>query len=237
MEAYQLVFGLSADPIHVGHVEMVTQSTRALVRRGYRIAEILLVPVYRRNPTGISKERIPETYGHRLAMCTLAATEIAERLGPHVGLVRASEVEGELARERSSPNYTAETLAVLKARLDPQIGLIFLISGELVSGPDPQFGRWYRPDEILRHAALAICPRPGFVANDGFIAHLVERGAQVILLDEVSTPEISASTIRDMLRAGSTPGDLACQGLLTPAVAAYLKTYKVYGTAGDSLEL
>ncbi len=63
--------------------------------------------------------------------------------------MRASEVEGELARERSSPNYTAETLAVLKARLDPQIGLIFLISGELVSGPDPQFGRWYRPDEIL----------------------------------------------------------------------------------------
>ncbi len=76
-------------------------------------------------------------------MCTLAATDRGAPR-PHVGLVRASEVEGELARERSAPNYTAETLAVPKARLDPQIGLIFLISGELASGPDPQFGRWYR---------------------------------------------------------------------------------------------
>lgn len=233
MEGYQLVFGLSADPIHVGHVEMVTQSARALGRRGYCITEVLLIPVYRRNPTGISKERIPGTYGHRLAMCALAATEIAGRLGPHGGLVRASEVEGELARGRSTPNYTAETLALLKTRSGPQIGLIFLMSGELVSGPDPQFGHWYRPEEILRHAALAICPRPGYVANYGFIAHLVERGAQVIMLDEVSTPEISASTIRDLLHAGTTPGDLARQGLLTPAVAAYLEIHKVYDTAGD----
>ncbi len=75
------------------------------------------------------------------------------------------------------------------------------------------------------------------MANDGFIAHLVERGAQVILLDEVST-----------LRSRHRPFGTCCaqaarlviwpgQGLLTPAVAAYLKTYKVYGTAGDSLEL
>ncbi len=232
MESYRLVFGLSADPIHVGHVEMVTQSAHALARRDYRLTEILLIPVYRRNPTDISKERIPETYAHRLAMCSLAAAEIAERLGPSFGLVLASEVEGELARGRSSPNYTAETLALLRARSDSRTGLIFLISGELMSGSDPQFGRWYRPDEILRNAALAVCPRPGYVANYDFITSLVERGAQVIMLDEVSTPQISASAIRDMLHAGTRPDDLARQGLLTPAVAAYLETHNVYGTAG-----
>ncbi|MCU0519985.1 MAG: nicotinate-nicotinamide nucleotide adenylyltransferase [Anaerolineae bacterium] len=227
--AHTLIFGLSADPIHAGHVEMVTQSTRALERRGYHIAEVLLVPVYRRNPVGAAKERIPDTYGHRLAMCTLAANEVAEKLELPTERVRASAIEAELVRDRSIPNYTAETLAHLRARSDPGTGLIFLISSELVSGPDPQLGRWYRPDEILRLAVLAICPRPGYAPNQAFIAQLVAHGACVVMLDEVTTPAISASDIRALLRAGHSPAELGRRSMLTTAVVGYLSEHDVYG--------
>lgn len=234
---HRLIFGLSADPIHVGHVEMVTQSTRALERRGYSVAEVLLVPVYRRNPVGVAKDRISDTYMYRLAMCVLAAREISERLDFSAERVQVSEVEAELARGRSAPNYTAETLAMLGAESPPNTGLVFLMSSELVSGPDPQFGRWYRPDEILRLAVLAICPRPGFAPNYSFIANLTEHGGHVVMLDEVSTPEVSASGIRALLQAGHSPAELGGQGMLTPSVAAYLGTHSLYATGSADLEL
>jgi nicotinate (nicotinamide) nucleotide adenylyltransferase len=233
MEDYKLVFGLSADPIHTGHVEMVVQSVCALERRGYRISEVLLVPVFRRNPVGAGKESMSDTYRHRLAMCAGAAGEIADRLSLPAGRVRASEIEAELVRDRSTPNYTAETLTLLRARSMPETGLVFLISSELVSGADPQFGRWYRPDEILRLAVLAICPRPGYRPNDDFVASLVAHGAQVAALDEVATPDVSASKIRAMLQSGRSPDALVRQGLLTPAVAEYLLAHSVYGSAAS----
>ncbi len=230
MVEHTLIFGLSADPVHAGHVETVTQSTRRLIDRGFRIAQVLLVPVYRRNPVGAAKVRIPDTYPHRLAMCALAAAEVASALGLGQEHVHASAVEAELAHGRSGPNYTAETLALLKLRSAPRTGLIFLVSSELVSGPDPQFGRWYRPDVILRLASLAICPRPGYVRNARFVASMERTDAQILLLDEVSTPDISATDIRNLLSDGVSPWALAYRRLLTPPIARYLALHHLYVT-------
>ena len=228
MAAHTLIFGLSADPVHAGHVETVTQSARCLIDRGLEIGQVLLVPVYRRNPVGAVKQRIPDTYPHRLTMCALASVEIAEALGFRQERVCASAIEAELGQGRSGPNYTAETLALLKLRSAPGTGLIFLISSELVSGPDPQFGRWYRPDVILRLASLAICPRPGYVRNARFVASMKRTDAQVILLDEVSTPDISATDVRRLLSEGVSPEALAYRGILTPAIARYLASHNLY---------
>jgi nicotinic acid mononucleotide adenylyltransferase len=225
---HTLVFGLSADPVHAGHVEMVIQSTLQLLDRGLEISQVLLVPVYRRNPVGAAKHWILDTYAARLTMCGLAAEEIARALGVERDRVRASAIEAELAGERSRPNYTAETLKLLKLRSAPGSDLIFLISSELVSGPDPQFGRWYRPDIILRLASLAICPRPGYERNARFVASMQRRGAEVLLLDEVDTPDISATEVRDLLGDGVSPLALAHYGILTPSIAAYLARHELY---------
>jgi nicotinate (nicotinamide) nucleotide adenylyltransferase len=225
---YRLVFGLSADPVHVGHVEMVTQSARKLSQRGFQIADVLLVPVFRRNPVGVDKKRIPETYHHRLMMCALAACDIADRLGVEHERVQASAIEAELARDRSGPNYTAETLTFLKMRSAPGTALIFLISSELVSGSAPQFGQWYRPATILKLASLAICPRPGYPPNPDFVRGLMASRAQVIVLDEVTTPDIAATDLRALLSAGHSPQALAYQGLLSPSVAGYLASNNFY---------
>ncbi len=229
MRIAQLVFGLSADPVHTGHVQMVARSATRLIARGYPLAEILLVPVYRRNPVGDAKERLPGTYRDRFAMCELAAKEIARRLDSVS--VRTSDVEAELARRRSRPNYTAETLLLLQARSAPGTRLIFLISSELVSGPHPQFARWHRPDRILALADLAICPRPDYPLNRSFVRAMTHSRGRVILLPEVETPDISSTQLRDLLRAGHSPLSLHHQGLLPAPVASYLLRHNLYAGA------
>jgi len=225
---YRLVFGLSADPVHAGHIEIAVQSAGRLIERGYNLTELLLVPVYRRNPVGARKGRLPDTYPYRYEMCRLAAGEVAARLQRDSVKVLASSIEAELARESDRPNYTAETLTALRAGSPPDAGLIFLISSELVSGPNPQFGRWYRPDAILALATLAICPRPGYAPNDDFLQSLVDGGADVIVLSSISPPDISATELRAKLRACVSPLALADQELLIPSIAAYLEAHDLY---------
>lgn len=225
---YRLVFGLSADPVHTGHVELVARSADRLIERGYNLTEVLLVPVYRRNPVGARKGRLPETYPHRYEMCRLAAQEIAARLLHDSVEVLVSCIEAELARDSDKPNYTAETLTALGTGSAPDAGLIFLISSELVSGPNPQFGRWYRTDTILALATLAICPRPGYLPNDGFLQSLVAGGADVVVLSDISPPDISATELRAKLRAGASPLALADQEVLIPSIARYLVAHDLY---------
>lgn len=232
-DASTLILGLSADPIHPGHIEMVVQSYRGLCDRGYDVARILLVPVYRRNPVGPKKLHLPFTYHHRYMMCGLAAQEIAQQLGLDIDRVVVSDVEAQLAADRERPNYTAETLTALKLRY-PQDQLIFLISSELVSGAAPEFGRWYQPERILELAALAICPRPGYEPNRTFVAALAQQGGRVIFLPEVATPDISATELRDRLVTGESPLTLEAEGMLSPAVARYLHAHNFYKGAGPT---
>jgi nicotinic acid mononucleotide adenylyltransferase len=226
--AYRLILGLSADPAHAGHVEMVTQSVQALAARGYDIAGVLLIPVYRRNPVGPHKTQLPDTFPHRLVLCGLAAQEIAQRLDKAPGYVQASAIEAELARGRSGPNYTVETLKVLKLRAVPGEGLIFLVSSELLSGPDPELARWHRPDLLLRLAYLAVCPRPGYPLNMPFIQSAARRGARVIVLSDVKTPDVASRELRAHLQAGVSPLALAHQGLLPLSIARYLAAHPLY---------
>jgi nicotinate (nicotinamide) nucleotide adenylyltransferase len=225
---YRLIFGLSADPVHTGHVEMVTQGVRALITRGYQVSGALLIPVYRRNPVGADKSRLPDTFAHRLALCRLAAREIDSRLDKVPGYVQASAIEAELARGRSGPNYTVETLKVLKLRAAPQEGLIFLISSELVSGPDPELARWHRPTQLLRLAHLAVCPRPGYPLNLPFIRAAERRGRRILVLSEVETPDVASTELRARLQEGISPLALAYQRLLPVSIARYLLTHRLY---------
>lgn len=209
---------------------MVTQSVRRLIERGYDLVSILLVPVYRRNPVGAHKGRLPGTFHHRFVMCGLAAREIASRLGWDPTRVLVSDIEADLARRHSRPNYTAETLTALKVRAARGTGFLFLISSELVAGPSPQFARWYRPETILKYAGLAICPRPGYAANLRYLRMLQTRGAEVVLLPQVSTPDISATELRSQLRGGQSALALAYHGLLLPSVARYVAERQLYAT-------
>jgi len=222
-----LICGLSADPVHLGHVRLVIEASSALHRRGRPISRLILMPVYRRNPVGTRKDDLPETYPQRFAMCALAAIDIRAAVRALGISVEVSTIEAELAQDRETPNFTSETLAVLRERTS-EAALLFLISSELVAGKVPELSRWHEVNRILNAAELVICPRPQHTTNEAYLSELRAAGGQITDLNEVRTPEIASRDIRRRLHAGEDPLTLAAEDLLPVAVAHFLKEQQLY---------
>jgi nicotinic acid mononucleotide adenylyltransferase len=226
---FSLFYGLSADPVHQGHIDLVTAAVTELDGRGYAVSEVLLVPVYRRNPVGEQlKYGLPETYQDRVQLAELAARVIGERLaGTGIGdcVVKVSQAARELAERSGGPNYDLETLRYVRDNEVPGSDLLFLMSAELVSGPDPEFARWHEPVGIARLATLVIAPRPGYPPNMSFLSGLAAAGGRFIYLNSVVTMDISSSQIRERLTAGADPDELAGEGAIPAPVAGYISRH------------
>jgi len=223
---YLLVVGISADPVHEGHINLIVESTKALLVREISLTKIMIIPVYRRNPVcSKHKNHLPFTFEHRFAMCELAAKEIHNRLQGKVDRVVVSKIEEKLAKSRQKPNYTAETLEIIREVIDIDTGLIFLLGEDVLSGANPQLGKWYKPEKIIQLATLALCPRWGYKRNMDFLEKLQNQGAQFIYLDEVATKNIASSQIKPRLKAGEDPLTLNKEGLLSEDVALYIKDH------------
>jgi nicotinic acid mononucleotide adenylyltransferase len=228
---FTLFYGLSADPVHQGHVDLVTAAVTELHDRGYVVAEVLLVPVYRRNPVGEQpKSGLPSTYEDRVQMTALAAGVMSERLARTGGAVTISVslAARELAMRSGAPNYDLETLRYVQKEAAGE--LLYLMSAELVSGPDPEFARWRQPAELARIATVAIAPRPGYPPNMNFLKLLTAEGGRFIFLNSVVTMDISSSQIRERLIAGADPQVLAREGAIPRPVASYIGGHRgLYG--------
>ncbi len=218
-----LVFGTSADPLHEGHVELIVDAVNALAARGWEIAEVVLMPVFRHHNIreGI-KRSLTLTYDHRFAICQLAADEIARVLDGTVGKVNVSDLERELVWQSNRPNFTAETMEALRARTDPALELAFLIGADSFSGDEPNFLQWYRWEKLIKDAMLVISPREGFSPNQNFIKELTSQGGRIVYLEEIVVSDISSSMIRARLEAGSDPSVMLEEGFLSQQIVDYI---------------
>ena len=218
-----LVFGTSADPLHEGHVELIVDAVNALSARGWDVTEVVLMPVFRHHNIrqGV-KRSLTLTFDHRFAICQLAAIEIAKVLKGIVGKVSVSDLERELVWQSNRPNFTAETLEVLRARTDEQVELAFLVGADSFSGEQPTFSQWYRWEELIKDATLVISPREGFAPNQNFISGLTQQGGRIVYLEEIEVSNISSSGIRARLEEGTAPTILAEEGLLSLPIADYI---------------
>ena len=228
---FTLFYGLSADPVHQGHVDLVTAAVTELSDRGYAIPLVLLVPVYRRNPVGEqAKNSLPETYQDRVQMSELAAGMMGRRLAGLGCTVKVSLAARDLAGRSGGPNYDLETLRYIRDQGEADGELLYLMSAELVSGQEPEFGRWYRPVELARIATVAIAPRPGYPPNASFLKVLTAEGGRFIYLNSVVTMDISSSQIRERLIAGADPRLLAREGAIPAPVADFISAHPgLYG--------
>ena len=233
---FTLFYGLSADPVHQGHIDLVTAAVTELEGRGYPVSRVLLVPVYRRNPVGEQpKNGLPATYEDRVQMTALAAGVMSERLARTGGAVTISVslAARELAMRSGGPNYDLETLRYIQKEADGE--LLYLMSAELVSGPDPEFARWHQPVDLVRIATVAIAPRPGYPPNANFLGVLTAEGGRFIYLNSVVTMDISSSQIRERLMAGADPAELAREGTIPGPVASYIGRHPgLYGPRRDA---
>jgi len=223
-----LVFGTSADPIHAGHVRLVTGAVRALQARGEQVAEVMLMPVFRHhNLQDMVKRSLPLTFEHRFDLCQLAADEIFRELGQPDLKISVSRLEEDLARRTNRPNFTSETLASLRQSISPGLKIAFLIGVDNFSGDEPSFGQWYQWEHLLETTMLVISPRQGFEPNFRYLQFLEDQGADLVYLEELSIPEISSREIRARLEAGESPEDLASEGIISHEAAAYIRTHNL----------
>jgi len=230
-DKHVLVYGLSANPIHQAHVDLLVEAVKALAEREYKIEKALLIPVYRRNLANEKKIDLPHTFEHRFAMCELAAEEMTQRLEAIAIPVEVSRVEEKLGKSRKEPNYMLETLLHLQTEI-PDVGWIFLLSSDLVSGEHPEFGQWHLSEKLVQLAALAICPRSGYQRNDTFLKGFEQSGAHFVYLDELAFRDVASSRIKEELEAGADPLALSREKLLPMSIALYILSHDIYKQSG-----
>ncbi len=224
----KLVFGTSADPIHEGHVELLVDAAQALTARGYQVAEIVLMPVYRHHSVQDSVKRsLPLSYDDRFALCQLAAIEIEEALKGSVAKVSVSDLEKELVWQNSRPNFTAETMETMRNQTEAGTELAFLIGADSFSGERPNFSQWYRWQELIQNVIFVLSPREGYPPNRDFIHHLSEQGGKIVYLDEIKVLDLSSAQIRKRLEAGEAPERLVREGLSSKEVSDYIVKHEL----------
>lgn len=180
------IFGGSFDPVHKGHVSLVSELKKAL-----ELDEIIVMP------TGISPfkkdmERRPASGADRLEMCRLAFADMP------FATVSDYEVS------RIGVSYTLDTVRHFRS-LYPNDKLFWLVGGDMLKS----FDRWKNWQEILSMCTLAAVSRQkcGSDRNE-----LEKKAAELrkygeVLFAETKPLEISSTEIRKKIIKNS---DISC---------------------------
>ena len=210
------ILGGTFDPIHYGHLRLAEE-----------LAGTLKLDQVRFVPSGTPPHRAAPAVAaeHRLAMVELAAA----------GNPRFS-VDGRELR-RAGPGYTFDTLAELRAEAGGTRPLALLLGADAFL----EFATWHRWHEIFSLAHIAVAHRPGYpverwaermpqplareysarLMQQPLATHLAPAGGVVVV--PFTALDISATAVRDMLRAGASP-----RYLLPDTVLDYIQTHRLY---------
>ena len=224
------LYGGTFDPVHAGHIAVA----RALLEL-FTLDEVLFIPAHVA-PHKRSTVRQPAAPLHRYAMLVLA-TMAEPRL-------KVSTVELD-APERP---YTVETLARLRTEFGAGGRLFFVMGAD--SWRD--ITTWREWERLLALTDQIVMTRPGYTLSTAHVPEEVQRRIvdlrgrtnvevaaalaattdepRIYFTDAVSS-DVSATAIRQFARGSETN---AAELLVPPAVAEYIKKYRVYRNTNDS---
>lgn len=161
------------------------------------VDEVWFVPVYAH---AFGKDLAP--YEDRIAMCELVAASLGER-------VKVSRAEQELAQQPGfTVSRTLDLLNYLEAK-DPSIAFRNVIGADILG----ETHKWYRWNDVVAKAPLIAIGRTGYDVPPG------------TTLTGVTMPEISATRVRELVRAGDTEG---ASQLLPREVLRYIASRGLY---------
>jgi nicotinate-nucleotide adenylyltransferase len=210
------VLGGTFDPVHYGHLRLAEELGETL-----KLGEVRLIPV------GTPPHRVTPHVAaeHRLEMVRIAAA----------GNPRLTVDEREL--RRAGPGYTYDTLAGLRAELGAARPLVLIVGADAFL----EFASWHRWREVFGLAHIAVAHRPGFPAErwgermpqplareyesrlmrQPLATHLQPAGGIVVV--PFTALDISATAIRDRIKAGTSP-----RYLLPSSVLDYIRKHQLY---------
>ena len=210
------VLGGTFDPVHFGHLRLAEELAAAL-----RLEEVRFVP----SGTPPHRSAPQAAAEHRAAMTRLAVA----------GNTRFKVDEREA--RRAGPGYTFDTLTALRADAGGTRPLVLLVGADAFL----EFATWHRWHELFGLAHVAVAHRPGFpverwadrmpqplareysarLMQQPLAVHLSPAGGIAVVA--ITALDISATAIRDMLRAGLSP-----RYLLPDLVLDYIRAHSLY---------
>jgi nicotinate-nucleotide adenylyltransferase len=210
------IIGGTFDPVHYGHLRLAEELGETL-----KLAEVRFVP----SGTPPHRSAPQVAADHRLAMVRLAVA----------GNPRFAVDEREV--RRAGPGYTFDTLAGLRAEAGESRPIVLLVGADAFL----EFATWHRWHEIFGLAHVAVAHRPGYpverwdermpqplareysarLMQQPLATHLQPAGGIVVV--PFTALDISATAIRDLLRAGASP-----RYLLPASVLDYIQSNKLY---------
>ena len=211
------VMGGTFDPIHLGHLAAATAAADRL-----RLDHVLFVPSHQ-PPHRPATPRISAF--QRFALVALAVAGDARF------------VASDLELSRPGPSFTAETLRRLQGLGHPASQLFFIIGTDAFA----EIATWHDYPAVLDLAHFVVLTRPGHPRAGAVerlpdvarrLVALAEEGdaplpplkSGAILLLDASTPDVSATGIRERVGRGQP-----VVGLVPPAVAAHIGRHGLYG--------
>lgn len=212
MADIEAIFGGTFDPIHYGHL----RSAEALAMLA-GLNKITLMP----NNVPPHRPQPAASPAQRLEMLRLAVA------GDPLFAIDDRELH------RDEPSRTVDTLRTFRQERGPQQPLAFIIGQDSLLS----LNKWYQWRELPTLCHLLVCRRPGYAPQpdshqlrDWLQAHQTEditrlhqQAAGLVFMAETPLWPVSATDIRQRLRAG-----LPCDDLLPPDVLRYIAKTGLY---------
>jgi nicotinate-nucleotide adenylyltransferase len=182
MEKKIVLFGLNADPPHLGHLKVLHEVEKVL---GLDTLFIIM-------PTGVHPVEKAQnaTAPQRLAMAQLLFK----------GYDRALVDDYEIRKE--SRAYTLDTLIHLKAKY-PHNRLYFIMATDVAN----HFFSWHESEKILAMASPIIVSRVGYTLDPHVRLELMKKSKPLIL--ETHSLPISSSDIREKIQGSLECKDIS----------------------------
>ena len=212
-----VLFGGSFDPVHNGHVALA-----AHVGKLFDADEIRILPAG--NPW--QKAPLAASARDRVNMVKLAFDAAG---------IAVTVDEREIGRHGAT--YTIDTLRELRTETGPQTSLVFVIGADQLQ----QLSSWRDWQQLFGYAHICAASRPGF-ALDALPTEVATEfrsraatPAQMRItpcghtyLEENLALDISATTVRNLLRRGETSAPRTPAKLLAPEVLDYIHQHHLY---------
>jgi nicotinate-nucleotide adenylyltransferase len=194
------VIGGTFDPPHRGHLA-VAQEARTQLKFG----RVIFIPA---GQPWLKTEMPVSPAEDRFEMVRLAIAPF-----PYFEISR-TEID------RSGPSYTYDTVKELRAGLNREVELFFLLGWDSLS----QLPRWHEATRLVQMCRLVAVPRPGYGRPDLDELEKAIPGitSRVTMLD-IPEINISATEIRQRVTGGLSTADL-----VPAAVERYISEHGLY---------
>lgn len=193
------VIGGTFDPPHVGHLILAE-----FARSELNLSEVVFVPAAQ-PPHKLDRKILP--IEHRLAMVRLAIAT-----NPHFALSK-------IDIERPGPNYTVETLSLLRERWGETVEIFFIMGlDSLVELPT-----WHQPTRLIQLCRLAVMARPGYQVDMAALERAVPGLSERLIFIPAPLIGISSTNIKERVSRGET-----ITYLVPRAVEAYIHDHRLY---------